>query len=85
MTLQVMNKRSGTLILRLASGDNNRVEDYKEVESSLSSLDGITKAKINYSTNMIRIKFDPERLTFEEIRRALEKAQNQAARARTEP
>ncbi|HZW57157.1 MAG TPA: hypothetical protein VFF30_12780 [Nitrososphaerales archaeon] len=78
-----MNKRSGTLILRLDAGNEDRVRDYAKIEDSLCCLDGIMNVKVNYSTDMIRIEFDPKKLTFEEIRNALDKAQERNSKFRS--
>jgi hypothetical protein len=68
------NKKTGMLILSLDAADG-KARDYGRIEAVLIGFDGVLKTTINHATGMIKIEFDPQKLTLEKIRRALSKAQ----------
>ena len=68
------HKKMGTLILRLDAGTHS-TQDYEKIEASIQGLDGVISTKINYVTGMIKIEFDPKKLSFENIHSELNKAQ----------
>ena len=68
--LSTLPKKAGTLILRLDFPQEGH-SDYDKIQSSLSGLDGVLNTEINYLTHTIKIEFDPQKLTIEEIQKEL--------------
>lgn len=69
-----LTKKKGTLILSLRS-QNELSSDYDRAEAHLLTIDGIYDARVNNLTQVIKIEFDPEKLSIEEIRDELRKIQ----------
>jgi len=77
------NRESGTLILRLGAGADQLV-DCPKVEESLKGIEGILDAQVNCFSHMVRIEFDPRKLTFEQVGSALDTLRLDEAHFRTD-
>ena len=48
------------------------MKDIRVIEESLEKLNGVFSAKVNLVTGKVKVDYDPERLTFDEIRKKVE-------------
>ncbi len=60
----------GRTVLQITS-DREKLQNYDKIEKSVKELDGVTKAEINPVMNVIKVEYDPKKLTLEQIRRML--------------
>lgn len=67
----------GRAILRLSV---DAELDYEKIKVSLKKLRGITDVSINQVTNVVKVEYDPNKLTLEKIREELERAQRTGKR-----
>ncbi len=63
-------KARGRAVLQITS-DREKLQNYDKIEESVKELDGVTKAEINPVMNVIKVEYDPKKLTLEQIRRML--------------
>lgn len=74
---QTLPNRTGIVILTLDPPDE-RTLDHAKIEAALSNLRGILNTNINFVTHVIKIEFDSEKLTIDEIKGKLREIQDKA-------
>jgi hypothetical protein len=62
---------SGTI--RYRNGDllQQRSSRWEDARDAISRLDGVTKVETNHITHMFYIEYDPEKTSFEQIRKVV--------------
>jgi hypothetical protein len=60
-------KGKACAILRAPSMDGKKGHDYRKIEDSLMRLDGVSSASFNHVAGSISIKFNPEKVTLDQI------------------
>lgn len=75
--LSTMPKNTGIVILALEP-PNGGSKDYDKIEDGLLGLDGVLNTDVNYLTHMIKIEFNSEKLTIDEIQDKLERLEEKA-------
>ena len=61
-------------ILRLIEPRENKYLDYERIKSSLREQNGISSAKINLVAHTVKVEFDQNRITIEELQEVVKKA-----------
>ena len=60
---------SGTILF----GDGNQIQDewrrMEEAGSAITKLKGVSKVETNHVTHMFYVEYDPEKISFEKIRK----------------
>ena len=69
-------KSKGNAVLRIKSDSNDLIPDYRRIRASLISLNGISNVSINEVTSVVKVEYDPDLLTLDEIRGTIDAAQN---------
>ena len=70
----------GKAILRISHGLEEMKPNYGKIEMSLKKLDGITNVSVNEVTNVVKVEFDPHKITLDEIHQALQRFQKEEKR-----
>ena len=68
-------KNKGKAILRINHGVDRKKSDYEKIETSLKRLDGITYVSVDEVTNVIKVEFNPRKVTLDEIHQSLQRFQ----------
>jgi copper chaperone CopZ len=70
----------GKAILRISHDIDEKKLDFGKIELSLKNLYGITSVSINEITGMVKVEYNPRKITLDEIRQSLEKLQKSEKR-----
>ncbi len=65
-------KGKGSAILRIQNSSDDIKPNYRKIKTSLDALPGVSNVSLNEVTNMVKVEYDPELLTLEDIRSAIE-------------
>jgi Heavy-metal-associated domain len=65
----------GRATLRINHGKIDSRPDYEGIEASLKTLDGIAEVSVNKVADLVKVEYDPEKLTLDEIRLRLQRAE----------
>ncbi len=68
------------VILRIHTNSPIRTSNYDRIEEGIAGLIGVKNVQINYTTNSIKVGYDPKLLNVETIRERLEELQKSASR-----
>jgi hypothetical protein len=60
-------KSTACAILRTPSADHKKEHDYRKIEDSLMNLEGVLSASFNHVAGSISIKFNPDKVTLDQI------------------
>jgi len=63
------------IILKIQTDSLKKPLDYDKIEKGVAGLSGVTNVQINHTTNMIKVRYDPEHLNVKTIREKLEELQ----------
>jgi copper chaperone CopZ len=69
-------KGRGSAILRIKHDPSSSKPDYTKIRASLNSLPGILNVSVNEVTNLVKVEFDPDLLTLEDIRQTIDYSEN---------
>ena len=64
-------------ILKLPNDHGGKEVDYASIEKLLMKLKGISSVSFNSLTSRVKIEYDPDNLTLEEIRKSLSTLANE--------
>ena len=66
-----MEKKVASAMVRFGNG--NRIQDewrrMEEARDAVAKLDGVSKVETNHVTHMFYVEYDPEKISFEKIRK----------------
>lgn len=63
-------RKDASAILKIRHSEGQDVQ-YSQIEESVKSLPGVSKARINYVTATIEVHYNPELVTLDKIRDTL--------------
>jgi copper chaperone CopZ len=69
-------KGRASAILRIQDRSADSKPNFRKIKASLTSLPGITNVSFNEVTHMVKVEYDPDLLTLEDVRKTIASSKN---------